>query len=464
MTRKPTNGCPTNSEEIKALAEDLRRPATTLIALGRSNDPFYVTPTRRAEAKWFAALWKKFKVQKGVHLRRLHYLFVSQRTPIEMRDGMVYANTEPCWIRLAKASKDARYLNLVSADDFVDRRNDDPIINTQNTGLPTSFVYGGDDTTIPPEMPSLPSAHLVRSRPRTQYYQIEIWAEKTTMNDVLEPLAEKYGAHLITGAGEISATHCNLCVQRAAEDDDQRPVRILYISDFDPGGMSMPVAAARKIEWFIHASGLDLDVQLRPIVLTHEQCEQYRLPRTPIKEGELRADAFEKRFGEGATELDALEALHPGVLAQIVEREIGRYYDYDLDADTEAAVRPINAKLAALTANVHRRHAKKIKLLRAEYAQIVRVHAGWMKRANVVRHAIEKSLNDEAPAIVAEANWPEPEDGDEDDNPLFDSTRDYVEQIDCYKAFQGKPTERGAYGTSSRATGSRTRKNGEGER
>ena len=37
---------------------------------------------------------------------------------------------------------------------------------------------------------------------------------------------------------------------------------------------------------------------------------------------------------------------------------------------------------------------------------------------------------------------PQPRDPDEWDEPLFDSTRDYVEQIDAYKAFQGKPTGR----------------------
>jgi hypothetical protein len=36
--------------------------------------------------------------------------------------------------------------------------------------------------------------------------------------------------------------------------------------------------------------------------------------------------------------------------------------------------------------------------------------------------------------------WPEPEDGD--DAPLFDSTRDYITQIDHYKAYQGRPTTR----------------------
>ena len=35
----------------------------------------------------------------------------------------------------------------------------------------------------------------------------------------------------------------------------------------------------------------------------------------------------------------------------------------------------------------------------------------------------------------------EPVDGDEDDDPLFNSTREYVEQVNRYKEHQGKPTE-----------------------
>ena len=46
---------------------------------------------------------------------------------------------------------------------------------------------------------------------------------------------------------------------------------------------------------------------------------------------------FEARYGEGATELDALEALHPGELARIIEREIWRYYDDTLGDEIKAA-------------------------------------------------------------------------------------------------------------------------------
>jgi hypothetical protein len=75
-------------------------------------------------------------------------------------------------------------------------------------------------------------------------YHVEIWAEKSTVNGVLEPLAEQYGLNLQTALGEMSLTRCHEAVRRAAGNGN-RPVR----SDFDPAGQSIPVAAARKIEW-----------------------------------------------------------------------------------------------------------------------------------------------------------------------------------------------------------------------
>jgi hypothetical protein len=104
---------------------------------------------------------------------------------------------------------------------------------------------------------------------------------------------------------------------------------------------------------------------------------------------------------------------------------------------------PANAKLERITAKVHRQHASEITSLRKEYA-------AWAKRAKTVWHAITESLNAEATPIVDEIGWLEPEEADEDDNPLFDSMRSYVEQIDVYKEHQGKSTGRGEYGTGPR--------------
>ena len=66
-------------------------------------------------------------------------------------------------------------------------------------------------------------------------YAIEVWIEKSTMADVLVPLARRLGFTLVTGVGDLSHTHCNWLVQRVLEH--RRKTRVLYLSDFGPGGV-----------------------------------------------------------------------------------------------------------------------------------------------------------------------------------------------------------------------------------
>jgi hypothetical protein len=297
-------------------------------------------------------------------------------------------------------------------------------------------VAGGLLEHVPPgfEVP-----HLYISPPIIpQRYHIEMWCEKSTMNDVLLPLGERYNVNVVTGLGELSLTRCVELVDRAGASG--KPVRILYISDFDPGGQSMPVAVARKIEFVARHEGHDLDIQVRPIVLTHDQCIAYRLPRTPIKDTEQRAGRFEERFGEGATELDALEALHPGELERILSDEIMRYYDADLDTNTADIVDAAQEECDDVNAEVQRRHTAAISALAAEREKVLAAIAAFEKKAQPVLHKIARDLEDEAPDVDS-FEWPEPCDGDEDDDPLFDLTRDYVEQVDRFKEHQGKTTE-----------------------
>jgi hypothetical protein len=431
---------------IKKLAKDLNRPASTLIALSPNNDPFSITPTRHDDAHWFARIYKRLDMGSGNHLRRLHYTMISQSKPLKMSNGMPYENTDDCWQALIRASNDARYLNLVAAEDFVDRRNAEPLINVSNESaagfLHTIFDEPYIEAMSMKKMPNLP--RLVLSPPKIlQPCHVELWCEKTTVNDVLEQVADDYGCNVITGAGELSQTACVNLVERS--EDSGRPVRILYISDFDPAGQSMPVAVARKIEHRLYLKELDLDIQVRPIALTSDQCERYRLPRTPIKATERRAGAFEHRFGEGATELDALEALRPGELGRIIEHEIERYFDSDLNERIRAKAAEINNSISTITRKVEARHKPKIKVLESDWTRMAQEHAreqaNWQKRAKPIWQAIADDLRKRAPASE-EIEWPEPNEADEDEDPLFDSTRAYVEQIDRYKAFQNKPTAR----------------------
>jgi hypothetical protein len=306
---------------------------------------------------------------------------------------------------------------------FDDRQNPDPIIYLPvDVAEPTIGVKMPDR----PDVPEPPATVLYASDPPQKYY-VELWCEKSTCRGELSTIAERYKLNVQLAKGEISLTACRNMLQRALAS--RRPVRILYLSDFDPGGQSMPVAAARKLEWLISEQEAKLDVQLLPILLDHDQCVRYRLPRIPIKETERRAARFEERFGDGATELDALMAIHSGELERIVEREVLRYYDSTLSDRFDRASRDVLRELALVDHAVHSRHAESIQSLQERYAEL-------NEEAELLFETIAEELREQT--IGISCPFAEAAAGDEAADPLFDARRDYVAQIDRYRSHQGK--------------------------
>ncbi len=427
-----------NWEELKQLAKEMRRPFDAVYALSSSNDPFLTDlPRRRRDAEWCAKVWDDLDIPPGAHIRRVHYRLISQERKLKLPGGQPFINTELCWDRLCMGSRDARYLQLISADDMVDRRNPEARIyrDEDEAELPAQRLLIDGHINI--ETPTLTLPHLVLQQPVIpQRYHLELVCEKSTMDDIIDPLGEDYRSNVNTGTGEFSYTRVLQLVRRVQASG--LPCRIIYVSDFDPAGhTSMPVAFARKIEFILYIERLDLDIQVMPVVLTYEQCRHWRLPRTPIKDSEKRAAAFEARFGEGATELDALEALHPGELERILRRHIERYFDSDLDDQIREIAAEVDRDLARATQQVLQRHRPTVAKLEAERKKLATAIAASKKRMEPLLARIERDLQ-QVDIDIDSYPWPEPAEGDEDDDPLFDSSRDYLEQNDRYKKHQGK--------------------------
>jgi hypothetical protein len=427
-------------QDILDLAGILGCPPSDLLALSTHNDPFYAgRNSRRLQAEWFAELCNKLGLGSGLHVRRAHYrASINPPVPILKLDGTAYQNTENDFRLMVRASRDARYLELVPAEWFVDRRNDDPIINAEVA--PSWFAPSigiehaeGFDSSIYwlPDEPELPALSLDNFTAE-QRYLVEIWIEKTTVHDVLEPLARRYGVNLITFKGEGSETACRAAIDRASRA--KKPLRIAYISDFDPGGRSMPVAIARKIEFWLKAKDSDLDVTLDPIMLLPEQVEQYDLPRSPIKESERRAAKFEQSFGEGAVELDALEALHPGELRRIAEQAVLRYIDPDLKDRQEKDANAIEAGLREIEERVYQDFEPEIAKVKERYGAICKSLKDLQKDSTDLWGQITATLEAEAPH-VDESDIPEAPEADQE-APLFDSKRHELTQLDWYRHWQ----------------------------
>ena len=260
------------------------------------------------------------------------------------------------------------------------------------------------------------------------------------MNDVLIPICDRNGVNLQTGVGELSITKTFELFERIRQAEHL--IRIGYISDFDPSGQSMPVAIARKLEFFLrtqngrHAP----DVKLFPICLSIDQVREKELPRTPIKDAERRKTGFENRFGEGAVELDALEALHPGSLAQIVCRWLERYFDHDLQERVDDVRGNLEEELSEAHDSVIAEHQEEIDQLRKEWAAIrkqyeSKIKAFSKKVISLIEHVSEE-LEINAPDLDL-FPIPEATEADETEQALYDSSRNYFEQLAAYKEFQG---------------------------
>lgn len=327
---------------LKRLARSQGIAPSDLLALAPQNDPFYVGAKRQLEkGKWFARIYEAMGSPARCHIRRVHYWLVTTNA-LPKPNGKPYENTQNDWCLLTLAAKYARYLGLVPIENIIDRRNPEPLINAYHWQHQKASAIRDsiDEQSI---IESIVEQFTPFNPCKTQAYMLEVWAEKSTMNDVLEPVCSKYGMNLVTGLGELSITSVYLLAGRVLEA--KKPVRVFYVSDFDPAGECMPVSVARKIEYFVRTYGIQQDIKLIPLMLTAEQCKEYDLPRTPIKDTELRKDGFEDRHGAGATELDALEALYPGQMRKIIEQAIEPYFDVQAWNEAIRANRELQAEV-----------------------------------------------------------------------------------------------------------------------
>jgi hypothetical protein len=445
---------------LKELAAGTGQSVQKLLALDKKNDPFYCgTESQLRDAEWFAEIFKSFGFSDGVHLRRIHYRIISDKgTTLRPDNRKPYENTDDCWNYLVSASKAGRYLGLVDPASFVDKRNPDPQNYADYRMSPPA-----PDCTIDEPTWSLPGVDiqlecdLEMPEPyitgydyelADQHYYLAVWIEKSTMNDILEPVCRRLGLDLVVGIGFQSVTSViNMLRKRVFVF--KKPARIFYISDFDPAGEQMPVSTARQIQFWIDEYAPGAEIKLMPLALTKEQVIRYRLPRTPIKESDKRKGKFEDRHGEGAVELDAIEALHPGQLARLIRNAVRPYFDDDLDdllrgahheaedaaeAAWEVEIEPEVEQLEQLkteaqaVAEKFRERAEELKRdFEIEMTPIA-------ERVETVRRAtLDKIAGFEAGLPVR----PEAAGADVDESDwLYDSRRSYLDQNEAYRRYK----------------------------
>ncbi len=144
--------------------------------------------------------------------------------------------------------------------------------------------------------------------------QVEVWSEKGTIRGVLAPVLDEYGVGFRVMHGFSSATTIN----DVAQHDDSRPLKVLYIGDYDPSGMWM--SECDLPERLGRYGGNH--ISLTRIALLHNDCTKIgRRPAFNVstKKTDTRSPWFRKKYGQLCWELDAMD---PNDLRSRVENEI----------------------------------------------------------------------------------------------------------------------------------------------
>jgi len=155
---------------------------------------------------------------------------------------------------------------------------------------------------------------------------VEIWVEKDAISGVVSNLTWDLDVPLIVGKGFSSITYIKEASDRFKEQD--KPIIILYISDFDPEGEFFPKKVKEKLDLY----GCE-NVKIKKIILTKSQIKKYKLPSNkdfkikPEQKKKQYVKDFIKANGEIQIELDALSNID---LSEILESELKKLLDLNL--------------------------------------------------------------------------------------------------------------------------------------
>lgn len=313
---------------IQAAASGNGGSMTDYTVLAVQHDPYRLdTPAKHRDGQWLAEHIDRLDLnRRRIHLRGLHYALVS--STVLKPNGEPYCNTEDDWNWLGEhPAKAARWLGYIPFDRIVDARNESPVISRHKVEQPAPEILAGKIEVRVPEVEYLRPEVFVNFEARQRHHLV-IFGEKTSLSEVVAPVAKRLHADLYLPAGEISDTLLYQMARDGAEDG--RPMIVFTLADCDPAGWQMPVSIGHKLRALRDLHFPTLEFEVRPVALTVDQVKQYGLPSTPLRATERRASRWREAFGIEQTEVDALATLRPDLLREILEEAIEPFFDSTL--------------------------------------------------------------------------------------------------------------------------------------
>jgi hypothetical protein len=235
-------------------------------------------------------------------LRQLYYQLVS-------RD--IIPNKQAEYSKLSTLLKEGRMAGIVDWDAIEDR--------LRKPDKPSSFNSPKDILKACVNQYKLP-------RMEGQNVYLEVWVEKDALSGVLKRVTEKYHVPILVNRGYSSASAMYDSFMRFVRNGVYygRPIKILYLGDYDPSGLDMIRDIKERIIEFQEGYNdgtwvEEMQFSIEPIALTRKQIEQYNPPPNPAKVTDPRAKNFIEKYGNTSWEVDALR---PEVLNNLLRDAI----------------------------------------------------------------------------------------------------------------------------------------------
>ncbi len=301
-----------------------KEPEKSICAMARNNDPFLGgLPYQLELAIWFAEIHKQVARGRRLHLRFLFYLATGDEADPDTGeilttyapDGKKFEKTLPNWEMFQEASKYARNADFVDPKLILESRKN----VTVDKHAPTQYVSPLEIESSPPEVSlanaSWPYSGVTYATASPEGYRrnrfslldrsmvpslIEIWTEKDLSEgdaSIVESVCRSEQVNLITATGFVTLSTTAAALERQRELG--KPLRVIYLNDFDDAGLYMPVGPARHLEFAIRKMDPKPDIRLYQLAITPEQVLEQNLPtKIPKTAEEVDAERTRRRSEE----------------------------------------------------------------------------------------------------------------------------------------------------------------------
>lgn len=144
-------------------------------------------------------------------------------------------------------------------------------------------------------------------------YRCEVWCESRSIASVVQRDCNDLAVDLYPCGGFSSLSFVHSAAEATNEADDDRPLVILYIGDYDPAGVLIDASLEREMRQHLNK---DIELIFQRIAINPEQIERYDLPEKPRKASDKRSLQV-----KATVEAEAMPAhILRGLLREAVEK------------------------------------------------------------------------------------------------------------------------------------------------